>query len=484
MTSSVNPRLRAEQKLRALRPVRTARRAAGAVAAVALIAAFCPSAFAQVGGTMAQDTGAGAGTRALQAQGQGEAANSVQLNAGLTHSDNIRRTADNEVGDTLASAGFAADTARDGTRLDYHLLANMAWVEYLDNSYKSQPFGALDGNLAFAVVPGSFFWDVRDTFSQVTLDPAAATTPDNIESFNYLTTGPRGEFAFGSSMQLSVFGTYSDVHYSSRNADTTDADSKRYTGGLTLRHMVSEGTNTYVTVTSQKVDLDEATTIGDYKRQEASVGYHLAGSRTFADISVGATRLEPSEGSSQDGFLGRMELARKISPSSTISLQAAQQIGDSADMFRSGFDRPSGLAGLQEFATNDPFRERVLGVSWNFQRPRTSFSLSATVTQDRYETQTDLDRKSRGFGASFTRRMNPLFDFNVALQYQRDDFDNVDLENKQQDISTGLAWHAGRRLDVMFQYTRAKRDGTGPGVQYTDNRYGATLAYNLTPPRR
>lgn len=433
---------------------------------------------------MAQDAGAGAGTRALQTAGQVEGTNGLQLNTGLTHSDNIRRTANDEVSDTIASVGFTADTVRDGTRLDYRLLADMTWAEYLDNTYKGQPFGALDGNLKFAILPGRFFWDARDTFSQLTLDPAAAATPDNTESFNYFTTGPRGEFAFGSNMQLSVYGTYSAVHYMSRNADTTGVDSKRYSGGLTLRHVVSEGTSSYLAVTSQKVKFDDVTIVGDYDRQEAYVGYHLEGGRTFADVSVGATRLERTSGPSQSGFLGRLELARKISPSSTVSLQATEQIGDSVDMFRSGFDRPTGLAGLQEFATTDPFRERLVGVSWNFQRPRTSFSLSATVTQDRYETQTTLDRKSRGIGASFTRRLNPLFDFNLSAQYQRDDFDNINVENKLKDIATALAWHVGRRLDVTFHYTRAERDSAGQGVEYNENRYGATLAYNLTPPRR
>jgi hypothetical protein len=484
MASSVKPPLRAELNFsRALRQVRSVPRSASAVAAIASIAAFAPTAFAQVGGTTAQDAGAGAGTRALQlqGQGQGETANSVELNLGLMHSDNIRRMADNDkASDTVATVGFTADTVRDGSRVDYRLLADMAWAEYLENSYKSQPFGALDGNLQLAIVPSRFFWDFRDSYSQVTLDPLTAATPDNIESFNYLTTGPRAEFAFGSSMLLSVYGTYSDVHYMARNANTADSDSNRYTGGLTLRHLVSEGTSTYLALTSQKVEFDDVTIVGDYKREEAYVGYHLEGSRTFADLSVGANRLDRTGGTSQSGFLGRMELARKVSPSSTVSFQATQQIADSVDMFRSGFDRPNGLAGLQEYATNDPFRERLFGVSWNYQRPRTSFTLSGTVTQDRYENQKELDRSSRGLGASITRRLNPLFDLGVSLLYQRDDFDNIAVENKQFDSTAALAWHAGRQLDVSFQYTHAKRDSTGQGVEYTENRIGATFAYSLT----
>lgn len=485
MTSSVITRLRAElHPAEALQLIRSAQRTASAIAAIAFLATLSPAARAQVGGTMAQDTGAGAGTRALQQQGraQGENVNNFQVNVGVTHSDNMRRIDADKVSDTIATAGFAADTMRDGTRVDYRLLADIAWADYLENTYKSQPFGALDGNLQFAVIPSRFFWDFRNSYSQVTLDPLTASTPDNTESFNYLTTGPRAEFAFGSSYLLSVFGTYSDVHYMSRNAVASDSDSTRYTGGLTLRRLVSERTSMYLAVTSQKVDFDEVTLAGDYKRQEAYVGYHLEGSRTFADLSLGANRLDREiGGSTQSGFLGRLELARNISPSSTVSIQAAQQVADSVDMFRSGFDRPDGLAGLTQFATNDPFRERLFGLSWLFQRPRTSFNLWATLTQDRYEIQHQLDRDTRGIGAALTRRMNPMFDFRVSLLYQLDDFDNIDAENKQLDSALALAWHAGRQLDVNFQYTHSTRNNRGLGVDYTENRIGATLAYSLTP---
>ena len=51
----------------------------------------------------------------------------LDMTLGAMRSDNVRRTADNEVEDTLATVGLVADVSREGTRLDYSLKSDIAW---------------------------------------------------------------------------------------------------------------------------------------------------------------------------------------------------------------------------------------------------------------------------------------------------------------------------------------------------------------------
>ncbi len=337
--------------------------------------------------------------------------------------------------------------------------------------------------LNFAIVPARLFWDVRDTFNQVTLNPSQATRPDNLESFNYFTTGPRAMIGLGQNLALTLFGTYSDVAYSSRSATTEDADSQRCAAGATLSRSISDQANAYLSFNTQKVEFKDDV-IGvpdpDYTRQEAYVGYHVSGSRTFADVSAGATRPDPAADGqdSTSAFLARLSLARKLTPSSTLRFNASQQIGDSADMTRFRLRPPDGrrgFAGLRhQRSVPRPTSMSSAGIS-AARAPRSA--LTGTISEDRYGSATVLNRDSEQARAVFTRRLRPTLDLNLVVNYLKEDFQNVSLVNKQLDEIVALTWQAGRRLGVTFQYSHSKRDSDqGDGTLHREsNRCGSVV---------
>ena len=260
----------------------------------------------------------------------------LDLKVGATRSDNVRRTADNEVEDTLATIGLVADIAREGTRLDYSLESDLAWTEYLDDSYDGLPVGYLDGIAKIAIVPERFRWEFRDTFDQAIVDPLDPLTPDNVQSVNYFTTGPEVDLPLTASIRFTLGADYSIVTSSSDSLQATDLDSERYSGLLMLIDEISTISNVYVSADTQHIDFEDSGN-ADYDSTTYNLGYRAKGSRTTLLATAGYTDIG-GDSDASGGWVGRFELGRRVSPASTLSVYAAREIGDATNMFRAGPD--------------------------------------------------------------------------------------------------------------------------------------------------
>lgn len=86
--------------------------------------------------------------------------NYVDAQTGLIYTDNVALTR-NGTGDTLAMLGLVADTSRQGPRLEYHLDSDITFIKYLKEEFQTRPYGYLDGDLDFKIIPGFFSWTAR-----------------------------------------------------------------------------------------------------------------------------------------------------------------------------------------------------------------------------------------------------------------------------------------------------------------------------------
>src|SRR5262249_41980898 len=114
----------------------------------------------------------------------------LAVDAGLLYTSNAS-VSSNGSGDTLAEIGLVGNTAYQGPRLDYHLDTDIAGVKYLHDTYRLEPTGYLDGTAELKILPGTFSWTGRETYSQLLINPYEPGNPDNLEDINTVTTGPR-----------------------------------------------------------------------------------------------------------------------------------------------------------------------------------------------------------------------------------------------------------------------------------------------------
>lgn len=424
------------------------------------------------------------------------AGNYLAADGGLIYTDNVQRTSSGS-GSTLLMAGLSGDTSREGSRLDYHLASNLALLKYLSGTYPTRLTGYLDGLAALKIVPGFFQWIIRESYSQVQINPYAPVTPENLVSLNYLTTGPR--FTLRPTLRTSVTldALYSYLATSSAAAQYANFDNHRYGGNLTIDRAFSETSSLYLKGHYEKVDFKDQTAYNNFSLGTATVGYKLTNGRTVLDLSGGYSQLRvydvlgsiESVGGSRETLTTEkfdeptwaVEISRLITPSQRVALTASQQFTDAASAFRLGFDQAVPTIAPQ-VAGGDAFKQREVGFNWRFQGSRSSLNVGFLAYQQRYVivTATATDRDVKLANALFDRQLSPVLRWSIGASYERQEQIGVPAAGVAAQSSdlvgalTDLNWQVGERLALRFIYAHSHQLGT-----YSDNQVGVIASWAL-----
>ncbi len=434
--------------------------------------------------------------------GSGYSGNYLAADGGFIYTDNVLRTASGS-GETLLLVGLSGTTSREGTRLDYHLSSNLAAVKYLGGAYPTEPTGYLDGTVVLKFVPGFFSWIVRETYSQVQIDPYAPVTPDNLESLNYITTGPR--FTMRPTLRTSVTldALYSYLNSSSPSPQYLNLDNHRYGGDLRIDRAFSETASLYLKGHYEKVDFKDQVNNNNFSIGEAVAGYKLTDGRTVFDLSGGYSQLRVYDvlavvegpGGSRESLqteefdepIWRVDLSRLITPSQRIALHASQLFTDAAGAFRLGFDQPVPTTAPTQLATGDPFKQRDFGVDWRIQGPRTTFNVGLSYLRQRYLLDSSADSDVKMAHALLDRQLSPVLNWSVGVTYDRNEQVGTPPASGGVAIATGqsskvltaltdVRWQVGARLALRFFYGYSRQSGT---YSYSDNQVGVTASWAL-----
>lgn len=419
---------------------------------------------------------------------------------GFIYTDNVARSA-NATNQFLVTVGLSGDISREGPRLDYRLSSNLALLKYLGGAYPTEPSGYLDGTLKFKIFPGFLTWIVRETFSEVQIDPYTPATPNNLVNLNFVTTGPR--FTLRPTLRTSVTldAVYSYVSSSSAAQQFANLDSHRYGGDLRIDRAFSETASLYLKGHYEKVDFKDTVTNNNFSIGEAVGGYQLTDGRTVFDLSGGYSQLrvydvlttvEGPFGSREtvttehfDEPIWKVDLSRLITPNQRIALHASEQFTDASSQFRLGFDQPVPTIAPQPFATGDPFKQRQYTLDWRWQATRTVVNLSLMELRQHYLLDTVNDLESKSVNATLTRLLSPvlLWDIGASVfRYQRigtapaNGLEPVSSgeSNKTFAVSTGLRWQVGEHLAMRFIYTHSRQNGV-----YGENQIGVIASWAL-----
>jgi hypothetical protein len=412
--------------------------------------------------------------------------NYLEADTGLIYSDNVTRVR-NGSGDTLALLGLVGDTSREGPRLDYRLASDIALVKYLRSDYQTQPFGYLDGKGELWIVPGFFSWTGRETYTQTVIDPFAPVTPDNLESINYATTGPRFTLRPTLRTTLTLDGTYSYLNSSSKSPLYVNIDNHRYAADVTLSHAFSNSASGYITGSHEKVEFTDQVDNNNFRQDQGLAGFKVANARTVLDVSGGYTKLhevaptivqtirgprELPQSQTPGGAIWRVELSRQTSPSSRLSLHAVKQVTDGANLFRLNLDQPVATTAANRLTTGDPFTDHELGASWRFAAARTSLTLAYLDIRERYKIHPTSDRNLKDATAFLGRQLSPVLNWDIGAEFERQDFAFGGRSNTVNAI-TSLRWQIARQVGLRFLYAHSALTPHG----YAENQVGVTASY-------
>jgi hypothetical protein len=404
----------------------------------------------------------------------------LDAQTGIIYTDNVGLTHDGP-GDTLAMIGLVGDTKREGApRFDYHVNSDIAYVKYFSESFPSQPFGYFDGSADFKILPGLFSWTARDSFSQVVLNQFAPATPDNLESINYISTGPR--FMFQPTLRTSIVidGTYSYVDTTSKSPAYVNINNHRAGADAKIERAFSNTLSGYIAVTYDKVQFTNTVDNTDFNQAAGVAGFRYNDARTVLDAEAGYTKLKlinPPVGTTDttpDGVTWKFDLSRVITPTQRVSLHAASQVTDAPSLFRLSVDQPTPGGNPYQIATGQPYTHRDYGATWHIDGRRTTLDINALYTTDDYTLTPADNRKVKSLGALLTRQLNPTFKLDVGVSYEHDDY-STGGTLKQLNLLTSLRWRLGERLGLRFIYAHTS---ISPN-DISENQIGVTVAYNL-----
>jgi hypothetical protein len=380
-------------------------------------------------------------------------------------------------GSAIALIGLIGDASRDGTRFDYRLDSDLALEKYLGGGGdfdKVQPAGYFDGLANLKIVPGTFSWTARETFSQIQIDPFGPPSPDNLENLNYITTGPRFTLRPTLRTTITLNATYSYIDSSSENADYINVDNHRYQSDLTIERAFSSVSSAYLTGSYQKVDFVDHIDNTDFSISEGALGYRLGNGRTALDLSGGDTKVQAGTEDFSGGTYA-VSLSRVLTPNQRLVLTAVKALTDTASLFRQGLNQS--VPGLvpDRFATADPFTNREYGADWRFQASRTSIDLGVLAFSQQYELDPQFNRHVKLVSALVARQMSPALNWDLGIRYGRENFVGSFSQNTSSEI-TNLRWQVGGLLSLRFFFAHTS---VGNPDGYSVNQVGVIASYAL-----
>jgi hypothetical protein len=428
--------------------------------------------------------------------------NYLEADAGAIYTDNVFLEPSGP-GATLGLVGLLGDLERTGTRLDYRLNSDITVVKYFPSDFKTQPFGYADGFAEFKILPSFFSWTARDTYSDLVINPLDAVTPDNLETINVVTTGPR--FTLTPTLRTTIVldGFYSFVDSNSNSPQYVNINNHRYGGDLTLKRAFTGRTSAYVTGIVQKVEYSDTLQNTDYRSEAANGGIRVEDPRTLVDLSGGYQRLRTTVVTLVPSDIGIIEqsqnltpsaanwaanLSRVISPTQRVSLNAQRLIADSSSLFLLGLNQAVPSLNGNLLVNGQPFKYTVYGATWRFEANRTSLQINVSENRQDYEYTTNSGTANNGIngtnnnltfkfaGALLTRKLSPVLNWDLGVSYGDNEY--ASSTNHIATILTSLRWNVGQRLGLRFVYAYTNQSNPGG---YSNNLVGLVASYTLTP---
>jgi hypothetical protein len=418
--------------------------------------------------------------------------NYLAAEAGMVYTDNAQLSSDGS-GSGIGLIGLVGDLAHEGSHLDYHLDSDVAVARYTNGDYPTEIVGFLDGLADLKIVPGTFYWTARETYSQQQLDPYLPPTPVNSENINNLSTGPRLVLRPTLRTTISLDGTYSYVYTTSPSNLYLNLNSSRYSADLNISRAFSNSASAYVDVNVQRVDFNDTTTyvptqtvIGtilepvttndDYTLGQAVLGYKVTTGRTVLDVSGGVTDLRLNN-ETLNGGTWNLSLSRLLTPSQRLTLHASQQLTDAVGLLRQNLAQPVPNLSAQRLASGGPFTSRQYGIDWRYEGPRTTFELSALDYSDHYVTLASANVNAKLLSALATRQLNPVLAWDLGVRFSHQDYTGAAITATS--AITNLRWMVGRKVELRFLYSHTNQSG----VRYVDNQVGVIVSYALVGTR-
>lgn len=408
---------------------------------------------------------------ALASGGSAESADTgMGLRTGVSYSTNIRRTPADSVAESIALVGFDARLARVGTRSEYELIADLAYLSYLGQVFEDEVLGRADGNASFSIVSDRVKWVSAFSYGQIQVDPRLAINPENREDVRFLATGPDIRLQLGRSAFALLTARFSDASY-----EVSELDGNRLSTSAEIGRELSNGNKVSLNATRDSLTFAQSVQFPDYDRTNYFVAYEGKAKRTIIQIAAGyVTTNTPQD--QQSSPLLRVGLSRDLTASTSMFVNAGTRLTDVTDSFSRIAPVGAPIAITQAASPGSPatFRRDEIEALWRYRRARNEFTATAYWYEDTFNQNSNFDVERWEFRAAYRRKLSPVIDAQLNALVDEATYRNVPVIDRGWLISAQLDYQVGRRLSLIGVIAIENRDA---GIVFSDQRASIAVRY-------
>ena len=398
----------------------------------------------------------------------------AQVRAGVGVSDNIARTPQNEIDETIRTVGFDFGVTEQTNSLDLDIRSNFDFVEYADDTFDSELVGGLNGAATITLVDERLRWVIEDTFGQSLFDPFQPARPDNRENVNIFTTGPTLSLMPASRNPIIL-----DVRYSRMDFEIRPNDNDRLSGALSIGREVSRESTLSLNLNATRIEYDNGGLTPPVEQYDAYLRFETTGNRSTLGIDLGYNEVEFA-GSFGDGIIARADYTREASANGIFSVSGGSQYSEQGNIFGFIRDATQDLTDTSDITGSPaPFQNNFFVLSYALDQERYSIVTSVDWNQEDYEDGQGIDRDIFRGNLIFRREVTRTVFAGASLAFNRREF--KDLERRDDDLTLGLdiGYQFTAGFDVSIEFQHFQRNSTTPGADFTENR--AFLRFSYTP---
>jgi len=392
---------------------------------------------------------------------------------GMGYTDNITRVPTDPIDETIASIGGQFRLAQQSKRLEADIVTRLEYRNYLDNTYDSEVVGNLIGSALFNIVQERFSWRIDDTFGQTTLNQFLPSTPANRGNVNRLSTGPDFTMPFGDRNDFILRGRYIDLSY-----EDSDLGNQRTRGEVVVARNLSNVSKASINLVREKVEFDDSVHFANYDHSEAYLSYNIDSARTTLSVNGGITEID-SQDDTNDTWLARVDLSRKVSASTTVGIELGHDFSDAGDAFANlQAQQPGSLEPVPVQQTANPFENTYGIVYGRYSHNRTGAQLRLGYYDEKYDAEPLFDRKRYTLDLTLTRDLNAVTTARVGVNYSGQEYQTFNHDFSDLKATLGLRWNFGRSSFVSLEYQYLDRNDDAGG-DYNANELWLRFAYQV-----
>ena len=396
------------------------------------------------------------------------------ISASVGRSDNILRTENNPIEETMTTVGVELDIDQTWSQTTIDLFANADYISYKDDSFDNDLVGGATLFASYEFIEDVFDWNLQYNFGQQVFDPLAPIRPDNRENVSYLTTGPDLDLELGNR-----FFVKAGANYSTTNYEISPNENVRKGGRISFGRMLSSSRRLSLVGTQENVDNDVDATTPDYDRRSLFLRFESFNSRGSFTVDFGVNELE-LDGSNQenDGTLFRIDWVRDLANGMEVTLGAGSRYSDQGDLFRFLQDVSFDPSGTEDVVgTAVPFRNNFGLATFTLDRSRTSIDIVALFSDEDYEGRSDLDRKSTQLNFAITREFTRKVFGELAADTSKREFSLLDRDDRDVQYTAALGYNITEAFSATLSYQHFERSSDQDVTEFDEDRVFLRFSY-------